>query len=93
MGASFVMQDDDDICLDLSLFKKTIALSRKIDDNLIPRLNAETDRGRHTKEACTELLSALQSAFKQRENLINRCVKVINQEIGTSLWFIIYLFV
>lgn len=54
---------------DLEIMKEL----RRVDDNIIPRLNS-TDT--HSQKACGQFFAELAEAYKKREEAVNYCLKV-----------------
>ncbi|KAJ3093160.1 Coiled-coil domain-containing protein 58 [Quaeritorhiza haematococci] len=73
---------DDFACLDLTYFKKALRDARRLDDNIIPRLNGLTTRSPDVKASCEEMKEQLQRSYKSRERFISRCLKVADAQIS-----------
>ncbi|RIB05937.1 caffeine-induced death protein 2 [Gigaspora rosea] len=69
---------DSSICYNLTYFKDLMKEYRKIDDNIILRMNT-TDT--HSEQACAEFFKQLTKAYSKRGQIINRCLKIIDQEL------------
>ncbi|CAO3650293.1 unnamed protein product [Cunninghamella blakesleeana] len=65
-------------CYNLSFFKEIMKELRRVDDNIIPRLNS-TDT--HSEGACADFFKQLSSAYRKREQAVDYCLKVIDAEI------------
>ncbi|KAL1932809.1 hypothetical protein VTP01DRAFT_8487 [Rhizomucor pusillus] len=65
-------------CYNLSFFKEIMKELRRVDDNIIPRLNS-TDT--HSQKACGQFFAELAEAYKKREEAVNYCLKVMDEQI------------
>ncbi|KAJ2604773.1 hypothetical protein H4R99_001597 [Coemansia sp. RSA 1722] len=69
------------VCLNMSHFKATMRELRKVDDNIILRMNSTNTAS--TKE-CLALFRVLQTAYARREHDISYCLGVLNQKLAES---------
>ncbi|CAB5375979.1 hypothetical protein RhiirA5_424488 [Rhizophagus irregularis] len=67
-----------DTCYNLSYFKDLMKEYRKIDDNIMLKLNT-TDT--HSKEACANFFVELADAYQKREYAIDKCLKILDAEL------------
>ncbi|CAO3653063.1 unnamed protein product [Cunninghamella echinulata] len=65
-------------CSNFSFFKDMMKELRKVDDNIILRLNS-TDT--HSENACGDFFKQLSSAYRKREEAVDYCLKVLDTEI------------
>ncbi|ORX63188.1 hypothetical protein DM01DRAFT_1315019 [Hesseltinella vesiculosa] len=65
-------------CYNLSFFKEMMKELRRVDDNIILRLNG-TDT--HSENACGDFFSQLSAAYKKRDDAIDYCLKVMDDEL------------
>ncbi|KAI9490781.1 caffeine-induced death protein 2 [Zychaea mexicana] len=65
-------------CYNLSFFKEIMKELRRVDDNIIPRMNS-TDT--HSEKACGEFFSQLAQSYRKRENAVDYCLKVMDEQI------------
>lgn len=54
---------------------------RRVDDNIIPRLNS-TDT--HSEKACADFFKELADAYSKREQAVNYCLKVRRTRLGRT---------
>ncbi|KAG0163556.1 hypothetical protein DFQ28_003832 [Apophysomyces sp. BC1034] len=71
-------QLDPTTCYNFSFFKEIMKELRRVDDNIVPRLNS-TDV--HSETACADFFKQLAGAYEKREKAINYCLKVMDDEI------------
>ncbi|KAJ2907596.1 hypothetical protein GGI21_003729 [Coemansia aciculifera] len=76
-----VSEISESACLNLSRFKATLRQLRKVDDNIILRLNG-TDTASH--EDCLALFNALQTTYLQRRKAIDKCVGVLDRKLDDA---------
>ncbi|KAJ9049920.1 hypothetical protein DSO57_1019539 [Entomophthora muscae] len=67
-----------EICLNLSYFKDYLKVLRRVDDNIIPKLN---DARTKSAESCTTFLQSLSETYSKREQAINFCAKLVNERL------------
>ncbi|KAI9310170.1 caffeine-induced death protein 2 [Dichotomocladium elegans] len=67
------------ICFNLSYFKEIMKELRRVDDNIIPRLNS-TDT--HSEKACGEFFAQLAESYRKREQAVDYCLKVMDEQIA-----------
>ncbi|KAI8810976.1 caffeine-induced death protein 2-domain-containing protein [Cladochytrium replicatum] len=79
---SIGMNSGDASCLELSFFKATLKEARILDDNMTPKLNALTTRSTDLDRSCSSFLEQLKVAYASRDRFINRCVKVMRNEVS-----------
>ncbi|KAJ1992660.1 hypothetical protein H4R33_000933 [Dimargaris cristalligena] len=65
-------------CLNLSHFKEFMKELRRIDDNIILRMN-KTDT--HSDGACAEFFTNLSRAYTQRDKAIDYCLGVVDKKL------------
>ncbi|RIA89191.1 caffeine-induced death protein 2 [Glomus cerebriforme] len=65
-------------CYNLSYFKDLMKEFRKIDDNIMLKMNT-TDT--HSKDACADFFKKLADAYQKREYVINKCLKILDAEL------------
>ncbi|KAI7861619.1 caffeine-induced death protein 2 [Spinellus fusiger] len=65
-------------CFNFSFFKDTMKELRRVDDNIVPRLNS-TDV--HSEAACAEFFKELATSYAKREEAINYCLKTMDTAI------------
>ncbi|KAI7860503.1 caffeine-induced death protein 2 [Circinella umbellata] len=65
-------------CYNLSFFKEIMKELRRVDDNIIPRMNM-TDT--HSEKACGEFFSQLAESYRKRENAVDYCLKIMDEQI------------
>ncbi|KAI8098922.1 caffeine-induced death protein 2 [Halteromyces radiatus] len=65
-------------CSNFSFFKDMLKELRRVDDNIILRLNS-TDT--HSEQACGDFFKQLASAYRKREDAVDYCLKVMDAEI------------
>ncbi|KXN72811.1 hypothetical protein CONCODRAFT_15910 [Conidiobolus coronatus NRRL 28638] len=70
---------DQETCFNLSYFKDTLKLLRKADDNIILRLNRITTSDK--EGTCDTLFEQLSTAYKSREDTINYCYNLVNENL------------
>ncbi|CAG8603060.1 20418_t:CDS:2 [Cetraspora pellucida] len=68
---------DNSTCYNLTYFKDIMKEYRKIDDNIILRMNT-TDT--HSEQACAEFFKQLTKAYSKREQIINQCLKELEKK-------------
>ncbi|OZJ05264.1 hypothetical protein BZG36_01971 [Bifiguratus adelaidae] len=66
------------MCYNLSYFKELMREYRKVDDNIMLRMNT-TDT--HSEAACAAFFIQLAEAYHQREDVVNYCLKVMDEEL------------
>ncbi|RUP48644.1 caffeine-induced death protein 2-domain-containing protein [Jimgerdemannia flammicorona] len=66
------------MCYNLSFFKELMKEYRRVDDNIMLRMNT-TDT--HSESACAAIFTELANAYHKREDAVNYCLKVIDQEL------------
>ncbi|RHZ69321.1 hypothetical protein Glove_284g85 [Diversispora epigaea] len=67
---------DPDVCYNLTYFKDFMKGYRKIDDNIMLRMNTTNT---HSVENCTQFFKELADAYSKREKIINHCLKILDQ--------------
>ncbi|SAL99002.1 hypothetical protein [Absidia glauca] len=65
-------------CANFSFFKEMMKELRRVDDNIILGLNS-TDT--HSENACGEFFNRLATAYRKREEAVDYCLKVMDDEI------------
>jgi len=65
-------------CYNLSYFKDVIREFRKIDDNIILKMNTTNT---HSKAACADFFKELADAYQKREYVIDKCLKILDSEM------------
>ncbi|KAJ1646314.1 hypothetical protein IWQ61_010214 [Dispira simplex] len=65
-------------CINLSYFKEYLRELRKIDDNIMLRLNRTNT---HSQAACADFLQQLAKAYTTREHAIKYCLDVIDEQL------------
>ncbi|KAG9292002.1 hypothetical protein G9A89_017901 [Geosiphon pyriformis] len=73
---------DGSICNNLTFFKDLMKEYRKIDDNIMIRLNT-TDT--HSVTSCEDLFKQLAGAYTKREKAIKSCLKILDEELSQKL--------
>ncbi|KAI8059554.1 caffeine-induced death protein 2 [Gongronella butleri] len=71
-------QLDPSICYNFSFFKEMMKELRRVDDNIILRLNS-TDT--HSENACGDFFKQLASAYGKRDQAVDYCLKVMDEEL------------
>ncbi|KAJ2846328.1 hypothetical protein IWW36_004405 [Coemansia brasiliensis] len=71
-------QMSERVCLNMSQFKAVLRQQRKIDDNIILRMNT-TDTAKMSE--CKALFAVLQAAYQRRDRDIEFCLNVLDQKI------------
>ncbi|KAH8551103.1 caffeine-induced death protein 2 [Umbelopsis sp. PMI_123] len=66
------------MCYNLSFFKEMMKEYRKVDDNIMLRMNT-TDT--HSEAGCAEFFKQLADAYQKREDTVNYCLKVMDEEL------------
>ncbi|KAJ1662147.1 hypothetical protein IW140_004425 [Coemansia sp. RSA 1813] len=66
------------ICLDMSHFKAVMKHLRKVDDNIILRMNTTNTAA---EGECMAVFQILQTAYRRRERDISLCLGVLDQKI------------
>ncbi|KAJ3217181.1 Coiled-coil domain-containing protein 58 [Clydaea vesicula] len=69
------------ICEDLSNFFGTLGGLRKLDDNIIPKLNALTTRSTDLANSCSVYKLMLQENYTKREQLLKGCIEYTKNEL------------
>ncbi|KAJ1994258.1 hypothetical protein GGI26_004322 [Coemansia sp. RSA 1358] len=69
------------ICLDMSHFKAVMRQLRKVDDNIILRMNTTNTAEVHE---CFAVFQILQTAYRRRERDINMCLRVLDEKIAEA---------
>ncbi|KAJ2663602.1 hypothetical protein IWW48_001285 [Coemansia sp. RSA 1200] len=67
------------ICLDMSHFKAVMKQLRKVDDNIILRMN---NTNTTAPGECMALFQILQTAYRRREHDIGMCLGVLDRRIS-----------
>ncbi|KAJ1972227.1 hypothetical protein H4R35_004794 [Dimargaris xerosporica] len=65
-------------CRNLSHFKEYMKELRRLDDNIMIRLNSTNT---HSAAACAELFERLSQAYIRREKAINYCLEVLDGQL------------
>ncbi|KAI9025348.1 caffeine-induced death protein 2 [Phycomyces nitens] len=68
-------------CFNFSFFKDMMKELRRVDDNIVPRLNS-TDT--HSETACADFFKQLSTAYAKREHAINYCLKTMDDVIDSK---------
>ncbi|KAJ2726871.1 hypothetical protein GGI07_000199 [Coemansia sp. Benny D115] len=68
-------------CLNMSQFKNTLKQLRKVDDNIILRMNGTNTA---SQEDCLAFFKVLRTAYSRRERDITFCLGVLDQQISQS---------
>ncbi|KAJ1998599.1 hypothetical protein IWW39_000201 [Coemansia spiralis] len=68
-------------CLNLSKFKAVLRQLRKVDDNIMLRLNNTNTASR---EDCLALFNALQTTYLRRSKDIDTCVAVLDRKLSDT---------
>ncbi|KAJ2069787.1 hypothetical protein GGI08_000175, partial [Coemansia sp. S2] len=68
-------------CLNLSKFKAALRQLRKIDDNIMLRLNSTNTASR---EDCLALFNVLQTTYLRRSKDIDMCVEVLDKKLSET---------
>ncbi|RUS23042.1 hypothetical protein BC937DRAFT_92997 [Endogone sp. FLAS-F59071] len=66
------------MCYNLSFFKELMKEYRRVDDNIMLRMNTTNT---HSEAACADFFKDLTYAYHKREDAVNYCLKVIDQEL------------
>ncbi|KAJ1642423.1 hypothetical protein LPJ64_005735 [Coemansia asiatica] len=69
------------VCLNMSHFKATMRELRKVDDNIILRINSTNTA---STDECLALFRVLQTAYARREHDISYCLNVLDEKLKQS---------
>ncbi|KAI8639568.1 caffeine-induced death protein 2 [Parasitella parasitica] len=66
------------ICFNFSFFKDFMKEFRKVDDNIINRLNSTSTQ---SEGVCGEFFKQMSEAYAQRDQAIDYCLKLMDEEL------------
>ncbi len=75
----------DTLCYDLTDFKLWLKEARRMEDNIIPQLNALTTRNAdHAQQACDTFQRSIQESHQSRKAMIRQCTELLTQRLGMN---------
>ncbi|KAG2193347.1 caffeine-induced death protein 2 [Mucor mucedo] len=65
-------------CFNFSFFKDFMKELRRVDDNVINRLNSN---GTHAEGVCSDFFKQMTEAYAKRDEAINYCLKLMDEDL------------
>jgi hypothetical protein len=72
----------DDLCYDLTEFKQWLKEARRMEDNIIPQLNALTTKD---KAACDAFQRSIKASHQSRKAMIHHCTELLTQRLSNLI--------